>query len=70
MQDSINITFNGHARIAKVGMTVAQLLQEAEVKARFVVVELNGEIVPRDLRDSSVLKEGDILEVVTLVGGG
>lgn len=70
MQDSINITFNGHARTSRVGMTVAQLLQEAQINARFVVVELNGEIVPRDLRDSSVLKEGDILEVVTLVGGG
>lgn len=51
-------------------MTVAQLLQEAQIKARFVVVELNGEIVPRDLRESCTLKDGDVLEVVTLVGGG
>jgi sulfur carrier protein len=70
MEESINITFNGHARTSKVGMTVAQLLQEAQIKARFVVVELNGEIVPRDLRESCTLKDGDVLEVVTLVGGG
>ena len=35
-----------------------------------VAVELNLEVVPRAQHGATVLREGDKLEVVTLVGGG
>jgi thiamine biosynthesis protein ThiS len=33
-------------------------------------VELNLEIVPRERHDHTIVSEGDIIEAVTLVGGG
>jgi thiamine biosynthesis protein ThiS len=35
-----------------------------------VAVERNGEIVKRDVYDATAVAEGDVVEVVTLVGGG
>jgi thiamine biosynthesis protein ThiS len=35
-----------------------------------VAVELNGAIVTKAQRSSTAVKDGDVLEVVTLVGGG
>jgi thiamine biosynthesis protein ThiS len=35
-----------------------------------VAVELNGAIVTKALRARTAVKDGDVLEVVTLVGGG
>jgi sulfur carrier protein len=40
------------------------------VKQPHVAVELNLEVVPRAQHSSTALREGDRLEVVTLVGGG
>lgn len=35
-----------------------------------VAVELNGAIVTKATRAKTMVKDGDVLEVVTLVGGG
>ena len=46
------------------------LLEHLGYKPQLVVVELNGEIVnPKDWI-STKIKNGDCLEVVTIVGGG
>ena len=37
---------------------------------KLVAIEKNGEIVPKALYESTLLKDGDILEVVSFVGGG
>ncbi|WP_320674964.1 sulfur carrier protein ThiS [Prochlorococcus sp. MIT 1341] len=37
---------------------------------RTVVVELNGSILRSDQWESQGLKEGDVIEIVTIVGGG
>ena len=41
----------------------------AVLKAR-IAVEINEEIVPKVCYDATVLKDGDIVEVVSFVGGG
>ncbi len=46
------------------------LLEELGVKQPHVAVELNLEVVPRAQHAATALREGDRLEVVTLVGGG
>ena len=38
--------------------------------ARAVAVELNGEILQRDQYEAAVLHDGDVLEIVRMVGGG
>ncbi len=66
----MKIFFNGQSREVSDGMTVAQLLRQFDLEPRHVAVEVNLELVPRDRHQDFVLKAGDRLEVVTLVGGG
>ena len=66
----MRIFFNGQPREVSEGTTVAQLLQQLELQPRYVAVEVNLELVPRQRHEAFVLQAGDRLEVVTLVGGG
>jgi sulfur carrier protein len=69
-RDTFTIIANGQPRTAKVGSTVADLLCELNITPKYVVVQLDGEIVPRTGFDQASLKEGSKIEIVTLVGGG
>jgi len=66
----ITIEFNGEFKKIDERSTVEDLLQLAKVESRFCAVELNLEIVPKAQYHSRTLSDGDVLEVVTLVGGG
>ncbi len=66
----MTIQVNGESREVAAGMSVSQLLKELGVTQPHVAVELNLEIVPRAQHTATPLREGDRLEVVTLVGGG
>ena len=46
------------------------LLENLGYKPQLVVVELNGEIINPKVWTSTKIKNGDSLEVVTIVGGG
>ena len=46
------------------------LLENLGYKPQLVVVELNGEIINPKYWISTKIKNGDCLEVVTIVGGG
>ena len=46
------------------------LLEYIGYKPQLVVVELNGEIINPKIWISTKIKNGDCLEVVTIVGGG
>jgi sulfur carrier protein len=66
----MNISVNGEPRNIASASTIATLLAELAVTQPHVAVELNLEVVPRAQHRETVLREGDRLEVVTLVGGG
>ncbi|MCI0493124.1 MAG: sulfur carrier protein ThiS [Planctomycetes bacterium] len=66
----MRIQVNDQPRDVPDGTTVAALLQELDVKQPHVAVEVNLEVVPRAQHSETVLRQGDRLEVVTLVGGG
>jgi sulfur carrier protein len=51
-------------------ISVAALLEAVGIDARRVAVELNLEILPKTDYGSTLLQEGDRLEVVHFVGGG
>ena len=61
---------NGRARAITTGSTVSELIQHLELQDRLVVVERNGEIVDRGDFPSTILGDGDVLEIVHFVGGG
>ncbi|HEX4412506.1 MAG TPA: sulfur carrier protein ThiS [Lacipirellulaceae bacterium] len=66
----MTIEVNGKPRQIASGTSVAELLNELGVKQPHVAVELNLEVVPRAEHAATPLRDGDRLEVVTLVGGG
>lgn len=64
------IRLNGRPREVEAGATLAALLRELDLDARWVVAELNGEPLPRDRFDRTALADGDRLELVRPVAGG
>lgn len=66
----MKLTINGEPSDYPEGMTVRELLNRLELSNGFVAVERNRRIVPYQTFDETVLEDGDVLELVTLVGGG
>ena len=66
----MTIQVNGESREIVDGTSVTELLCELGVTQPHVAVELNLEVVPRAQHAGTALRDGDRLEVVTLVGGG
>jgi sulfur carrier protein len=70
MQDAIHIHVNGEARTWRSGATVAELLQDLDIRTERVAVELNLEILDRATFDQRSLKDGDRIEILGFIGGG
>ena len=66
----MQITINGQNRTVAENLTLAELLGELLLSGKPVAVEVNLELVPRQQHTQHRLREGDRLEIVTLVGGG
>jgi thiazole synthase len=66
----VTITLNGEARDVPGPLTVADLLRHLGVRPEQVAVEVNRGLVPRARHAETAVEAGDVLEVVTLVGGG
>ncbi|MGL4573862.1 MAG: sulfur carrier protein ThiS [Burkholderiaceae bacterium] len=66
----MRIEINGEQRFLLNPTNVAQLLDVLGHTGKRIAVERNGEIVPKGLHASTMLSEGDKLEVVVAVGGG
>ncbi len=49
--------------------TVRQLLDELKVVGP-LAVELNRQVCPKKDHETTTLAEGDVIEIVTIVGGG
>ncbi|MEM1108050.1 MAG: sulfur carrier protein ThiS [Planctomycetota bacterium] len=49
---------------------VDRLLEALGMAGQAVAVELNRDVVPKRVHATTALKDGDVLELVTLVGGG
>lgn len=67
---SIAVSVNGEARQLPPDTTVAELLARLAPAGRRIAVERNGAIVPRSMHGTTVLADGDRLEIVIAVGGG
>ena len=66
----MNILLNGAPREEPAELTVAQLLARLEMPPRGIAVELNQQIVPKSRHAEQKLRDGDRIEIVSLVGGG
>ena len=67
---TITIQVNGEARTCPAGLCLEVVLAALGYRPALVVVEFNGAILPRSAWPSQSVLESDVLEVVTIVGGG
>lgn len=63
------VTINGRPQPAA-GMTLAEYLAAQEYDPRRIAVERNDAIVPKEQYHQVRLAEGDVVEIVSFVGGG
>ncbi len=66
----MQIRLNGKDRDVISGITVAQLLEELEVRPERVAVLVNQGIVKKPSYASTTLQDGDAVEVLTIMAGG
>mgnify|MGYP002641485845 CR=1 FL=1 len=66
----MTLTINGDAHDLPDGMTVSALLAHLGLDPQRLAVERNRDLVRRATFDDVTLADGDVLEIVTLVGGG
>jgi thiamine biosynthesis protein ThiS len=67
---ALTVQVNGKSMSVAAGTTLTTFLESRNLHPRLVVVEHNREIVARSAYDSTVLEEGDLLEIAHFVGGG
>ena len=67
----MNITVAGEKKEVKEGLTVSELIVAENVETpQYVTVSVNEEFVESSNFDSTVLKEGDVIEFLYFMGGG
>jgi sulfur carrier protein len=66
----IQVVVNGAARRFERPLAVGELVAQLALAGKKIAVEKNGEIVPRSAHGSTVVGDGDRLEIVVAVGGG
>ena len=71
MPEPMHITLNGEAlALPRADMTVLALLEHSGMDPRKVAVERNRLVVPRSQHATTLLCEGDAIELVHFIGGG
>jgi sulfur carrier protein len=51
-------------------MSLLQFLESLDIDPRRVAVELNTDIVSKSVYETTILQDGDRMEIVQFVGGG
>ncbi len=66
----MRIVVNGEDKDVSDGASVSDVLASMSLDSSRVAVERNRQLVPRAEHGRTSVREGDVLEIVTLVGGG
>jgi len=64
------ITVNGQPREVREQITLLDLLRQLGVKPEITAVQRNAEIINRKAVDTTVVMDGDAIELIRIVGGG
>lgn len=70
MSATLKIQLNGEDKDVAQGASVRQLLETLGIDVKRIAVEVNREVIRRKDHDTHVLNDGDVVEIVTFVGGG
>jgi sulfur carrier protein len=66
----LTIRLNGEPYEIAAPLTISDLLARLDIDARRVAVEHNLLVIKRDRYDTTVIDNGDEVEIVNFVGGG
>ncbi|MEO8717967.1 MAG: sulfur carrier protein ThiS [Burkholderiales bacterium] len=66
----MQVVVNGARHSFDRPMAVAEVVTQLALAGRKIAVEKNGEIVPKSAHGSTLVADGDRLEIVVAVGGG
>ncbi len=66
----MTVTVNGEAKELPDGITVRELIERSGLGSAPCAAEVNRSLVPRREHAAKVLRDGDRVELVALVGGG
>ena len=70
MSCKLQITLNGDSHEVAGPLTVIDLLAQLDIDSRRVAVEHNLIVLKRDTFATTMVHEGDAVEIVNFVGGG
>ena len=66
----ITLTVNGEKREIEGPVGLIAFLKTLEINPRYVAIAHNGTVLERQHWSEVVLQDGDVLEIVRMVGGG
>jgi thiamine biosynthesis protein ThiS len=66
----VKIRLNGDPYELPAPLSIAALLESLQIEPRRVAVEHNLDIIKRARYDTTIVNEGDEVEIVNFVGGG
>ncbi len=66
----MQIQLNGKERDVRDRISVAELLEELKIHPERVAVLVNQEIVKKPAYASAILRDGDAVEILTVMAGG
>ncbi len=66
----ITLTVNGEKRELEEPVRLTAFLETLDFNPRYVAVARNGTVLQRKKWPEVVLQDGDVLEIVRMVGGG
>ena len=66
----MQVTVNGEAMELYPGTSLAVMLEQLNIKAGAIVVELDREIINKEHYSQVELKPGSVVEIVQFMGGG
>ena len=64
------ITLNGQEKQIEENSSLTQLIESISKDPNHIIAEVNEDIIKSNLWHSTILKDGDCIELVTFVGGG
>ncbi len=64
------VKINGNSCDSVIGINLHDYLMSASFDHRRIAVEINGIIIPKNQYESTIIEDGDNIEIVNFVGGG
>jgi len=66
----MKIKLNGKEKVIAGSISLSDLIDELQLKNSPIVAELSGKIIKPEDYSSTILEEGNIVELIRFVGGG